>query len=162
MSSNAQKTYSYTFWGKHIAFIYGVVALLIISPLPLWLELVFHQKPHNESASFVFAVTGVVVSVYCFWSDFHDRFMFSDIIINNKEICANNNKANICIPWGDIIKLEHLQYIDVERKLAWGLKGICVVGKNGEAILIFSTVRQYHELIKIINSRVGRTNRMDI
>ena len=149
--------YSYNFIGRHVALLYGAAALLVIAPLPYWIELVFGYKAQHDNAVVIFACVGIVLALTSIWSDFHDRHLFNTIEINGDGIKTYQKEGEIFISWSEIVGLENLKYIDTERKLAWGLKGVRILGKNNQKVLVFSTIRDYWGLLKLIESNTKMT-----
>ena len=145
--------YTYKFFGRHVALIYGVVALIVLAPLPFWIELLFGYEAQHENAVLIFAGTGIVVALSCVWSDINDRHYFATIDITGDGIKSYQKGKENYIRWNDIVRLEHLRYIDIERNLAWGAKGVRIVDKNDQKILVFSTIRDYWGLIKMIEEK---------
>ena len=55
--------YTYNIFGRHVALVYGSVALIVLAPLPFWIELLFEYKAQHENAVLIFAGTGIAVGL---------------------------------------------------------------------------------------------------
>ena len=149
--------YNYNFFGRHVALLYGAAALFVLAPLPFWVELLFGYKAQHENAVLVFSLTGIFVALWSIWSDYNDRYLFNSIEITREGIKSYQNEREVYMPWNDVVSLEYLKYIDNERAKAWGVKGVRILAKNEGKILIFSTIRDYWGLLKLIEQNTKLT-----
>ena len=145
--------YNYNFLGRHVALLYGTAALFVLAPLPFWIVLLFGYKAQNENAVLVFSLTGIFVALWSIWSDYHDRHLFKTIEIIEGGINSYENEGGVFIHWNDFVSLEYMKYIDIERAKAWGVKGVRITAKNDKKIFIFSTIRDYWGLLKLIEQK---------
>ena len=149
--------YTYSFFGRHIALVYGAVALIILAPLPFWVEFLFGYKAQHNNAVIIFAGVGIIMALYSIWSDFHDRLFFTPIEISGDGIKAKQKDGEKFILWTNIARLERLKYTDIETKLAWGIKGVRIVDKNDQKIFVFSTIQDYWGLLKLIEEETKKS-----
>ena len=153
MENNTNR-FEYGVLARHLGLVYAILIIVVFLPIPIYSNLLFEHTIKEENV-YILEVIGIIALIIYIHGYIKNNRVLGSIITHSDSIESVSKNITTKIKWSDVSGFKKILHNDENSVSQWGMKGVLLVGVNGDKIEIYEHIDNYERLLEIILSNIN-------